>query len=224
MAWWSRFDPERDFETRFTPLLVSLLIYIFGILPVVEAGRTRTLVTTIVFSVLTLSGALAISNSRKTLNRAAVFAGILIAVDWWRYFHRSRLTILVSFIVVAMAILIAIYFVLRRVSAAKRVTAQTIQGAICGYLLLVVWWSYLYFLIGLSGSHAFEGLGAGNVESSIDYLYFSFVTMTTLGFGDISPVTEIARSLVSLQALVGQFYMAILVARLVAIQIHDSER
>jgi len=218
MRKWSEIDPDLASETRFTPLLVSLVIYIFGVLPFVDPGDGRNLAVNVVCSILLASGVLAVAKTKKARVRTTLVVVGLLALNWWQFFHHSRLVVMITLVLMGIAIFGGIFLVLRQVLRARKVSFQTLQGAICSYLLLVVWWSFLYFLIGLFDENAFRGLVSDSGDASIDYLYFSFVTMTTLGYGDISPISEGARSLVNMQALTGQFYMAILVARLVAIQ------
>ena len=92
-----------------------------------------------------------------------------------------------------------------------------ILGAICLYLLMGLIWAVFYTLVQLTFSDAFHNINSSNEWFTLfpDFIYFSFVTLTTLGFGDISPNLPLARFLVYLEAVVGQFYLAILVASLV---------
>jgi len=92
-----------------------------------------------------------------------------------------------------------------------------ILGAICLYLLMGLIWAVFYTLVQLTFSGGFNNISNSNEWFTLfpDFIYFSFVTLTTLGFGDISPNLPLARFLVYLEAIVGQFYLAILVASLV---------
>ena len=92
-----------------------------------------------------------------------------------------------------------------------------ILGAICLYLLMGLIWAVFYTIIQLTFLDGFNNISNDNAWYSLfpDFIYFSFVTLTTLGFGDISPNLPLARFLVYLEAIVGQFYLAILVASLV---------
>mgnify|MGYP003856957101 FL=1 len=98
-----------------------------------------------------------------------------------------------------------------------KIDGNKILGAICLYLLLGLIWAVLYTLLQLDFSNSFQTMQQNKEWFMLfpDFVYFSFVTMTTLGFGDISPNLPVARFLVYLEAIVGQFYMAILVASLV---------
>lgn len=124
----------------------------------------------------------------------------------------------------------------------QRVTVDTIFASLCVYLLLATFWMYVYSLVDLKEPGAFsysqlENLvdeqTAGELHPRIMRLgappagiefYFSVVTMTTLGYDDIVPVSPTARSMASLQAVVGQLYLAVLVARLVGLHVAESVR
>ena len=100
------------------------------------------------------------------------------------------------------------------------IDAHKIVGAICIYLLLGLIWALLYLFIAQSVPDAFNGLEQLVwYDNFADVAYFSFVTLTTLGYGDISPIVPIARFLVYMEAIVGVFYMAILVASLIGIRV-----
>jgi voltage-gated potassium channel Kch len=98
------------------------------------------------------------------------------------------------------------------------VTRRRIEGAIAAYVLLGVTWAQAYEMVALAHAGAF----AGRVDDTggfTGWLYYSFVTLTTVGYGDIVPVHPIARSLAVLEALTGQLYPAILLARLVSLEV-----
>ena len=103
-----------------------------------------------------------------------------------------------------------------RVLSPGAVTADRLVGSAVVYLLLGLVWSMLFALQEVLQPGSFAGLDRG-VYQGDELLYFSFVTLTTLGYGDISPLTPITRTTVWLEAVVGQLYLAILVARLVGI-------
>ena len=95
-----------------------------------------------------------------------------------------------------------------------------IVGAICIYLLIGLIWALMYLFIAQSVPGAFNGMEQVVwYENFADGAYYSFVTLTTLGYGDISPVAPVARFLVYMEAIVGVFYMAILVASLIGMRV-----
>ena len=104
------------------------------------------------------------------------------------------------------------------------VTMHRIEGAIAAYLLLGITWASAYHFMRLLDPGAFTGAGMGAGTGAASFMYFSFVTLTTVGYGDVAPVHEVARSLAILEALTGQLYPAILLARLVSLEVVDRQR
>lgn len=106
----------------------------------------------------------------------------------------------------------------RQVLFTGPIDANKIVGAICIYLLMGLIWALSYLLIAQAIPDAFNGLEQLPwYKNFADVAYYSYVTLTTLGYGDISPVAPVARFLVYMEAIVGVFYMAILVASLIGI-------
>jgi voltage-gated potassium channel Kch len=106
--------------------------------------------------------------------------------------------------------------VLAQTFRAGPVNVHRIQGAVAAYLLLGLAWTLAYELVAFRAAGAFSGTGLGGAERP-DFIYFSFVTLTTVGYGDVTPVDPVARSLAVAEALTGQLYPAILLARLVSL-------
>ncbi|MBI2739615.1 MAG: two pore domain potassium channel family protein [Rhodospirillales bacterium] len=114
--------------------------------------------------------------------------------------------------------LVIIWTVARAVFEPGRITYHRIVGAILLYLTFGLLFVALYTLVGAHSPKAFSGLTVGmRVSLPSDLVYFSFVTLTTSGYGDIVPVDPIARSLSNLEAIIGQLYPATLLARLVSL-------
>jgi hypothetical protein len=104
------------------------------------------------------------------------------------------------------------------------ITRQRVQGSITIYLLLGLIWAEAYTLAAHLDSEAFTGnLGAGQNALSARLTYFSFVTLTTVGYGDILPTNLVTRTLANVEGLIGQLFPAILIARLVSMEIAARE-
>lgn len=111
-----------------------------------------------------------------------------------------------------LALLYVVWRGLVRLVTRTSVTADMIAVAICAYLLIGLAWLSLY-----SAAHNLSPEAFGDEpQSSSDLFYFSFVTLTTLGYGDISPKLPVVRSLAIVEAIIGQMYVAVVIARLVA--------
>ena len=139
-----------------------------------------------------------------------VVLGMLLDVAGLSYLHLFILTLFYAW---------ATWLAARQVLFTGPIDANKIVGAICIYLLIGLVWTLSYLFIAQAIPGAFNGLQqAVWYENFADVAYYSFVTLTTLGYGDISPVIPVARFLVYMEAIVGVFYMAILVASLIGIR------
>lgn len=116
----------------------------------------------------------------------------------------------------------AAYNASRQVLLTQEVKANVIVGAMAIYLLLGLSWASLYALVLLLEPQAFHGIGMVNGVSDFpDLLYFSYVTLTTLGYGDITPAIPLTRTLAYLEAIAGTFYLAIVVASLIGARLRS---
>jgi voltage-gated potassium channel Kch len=112
------------------------------------------------------------------------------------------------------------------VFASGRVTFHRVQGAVVLYLNFALFFAVLYRLIEILSPDAFHRAVPGSEDHGVwaEMLYFSFTTLTTAGYGDITPVQPLARSLANLESVVGQLYPATLVARLVSLELEHRRR
>lgn len=105
----------------------------------------------------------------------------------------------------------------------KRVNINRIVGSVSLYLLLGLIWTLIYLVLLTFDANALSGIQFGNWRESFPQAaYYSFVTLTTLGYGDILPTSHLARFFAYMEAIAGVFYMAIVVASLVSIAITES--
>ncbi len=212
-------------NTNFSYLLVALLILIIG----VPIAYDLELISLPVSRVLGVSSVLAIgvSSLRGTgrLFHVSIFlavAGIVLSVlsaagDNDTLHFISQLTLFVFLI-------LATFNAMRQVAVGNDINPNRIVGAICIYLLLGVMWSIAYSVLEYLQPGSFKGLTELAMPAwNPDWIYFSFVTITTLGYGDITPLTQTARSLSFAEAIVGQFYIAVLVAGLVSAYISAKQ-
>ncbi len=142
-------------------------------------------------------------------------------LNWWSLFKLSEWLFIAGLASSLMFLIFAIFFLLRRVLLGK-VTADVLRGTICVYFMIGFAFAIMYTLIEFHNPGAFSGLegklGAfphGNYHSEM--VYFSFITLLAIGYGDIVPTGDIGQMCAVAEGLVGQFYLAILVARMVAV-------
>ncbi len=135
----------------------------------------------------------------------------------------SNLAVFLSFLLFAyLAILVVRDVAVKR----KEISPDLIYGAVCGYLLMGIAFAFAYmFLQSLDPSSFTDGKWVSEAGHSLSgFIYFSFVTLSTLGYGDILPQTLEAGSLAYSEAILGQFYLAVLVARLVGLSLSPAEQ
>ncbi|MDH3948860.1 MAG: ion channel [Gammaproteobacteria bacterium] len=113
----------------------------------------------------------------------------------------------------------------RALLTGNRIDLNMLMGSICVYILVGISWSIFYYFESVIHPGAFKGITADSGKQQFtELLYYSYVTLSTLGYGDVTPVTPIARTLAYLEALFGQFYIAILVASFVGMHIARSHK
>jgi hypothetical protein len=109
-----------------------------------------------------------------------------------------------------------LHFILR----APRVNSEVLCAGVAGYLLLGIIWMFAYILVARvhPGSFSYNvGPTPAHSLASFDAFYFSYITLSTVGYGDITPVTHVARTLAMMEAMTGTLYIAVLISRLVAL-------
>lgn len=208
-------------EWGLSAMLIFLVLALFVGAPLIAVGRTGEFLFDLFVSLLLLSGVLTVG--RKRLLMAIVFVIVLLtlAIRWTRYW-RVVLEIGVLYEVLSIASIgILTALVLMQVFRAGPITGYRIQGAVAVYLLLGLEWTNFYELVFRLWPDAFHftRFEQAAARPTHGLAYFSFVTLTTLGYGDITPLHPVARSLAVGEALVGQLYPAILIARLVSMEI-----
>ncbi|PIR26530.1 MAG: hypothetical protein COX62_08580 [Deltaproteobacteria bacterium CG_4_10_14_0_2_um_filter_43_8] len=187
-------------------------------------------VVLISFSLVLLASIISVSTNKKIFSIALLLGVVALGLDWYVFAsHRIDyflFTLFSKMAVLGFTIGIMLYKLLEDT---KEVTLNTIYGSMCVYIMLGIFWGMLF--VGVE--HLYPGsfyVQSSNLPFYIhpnnpfpypfDLFYFSFVTITTVGYGDIVPATPLTQSLSALEALLGQFYMVILVARFVGLHIH----
>ena len=213
------FKPRR----RFFILLLALLSMLFG--PVFIPDRLEGVVGPIFFTAVLVAALAAVARTTLVMVIGAVFAvigcGLLV-------FTSSRDVVALGATAAAVAILFlgfASVAILRYVLRADHVDSGVILAALCVYMLAAVICGESYVLMDLLDPGSFRYPSPSEVAGHRSVLYyFSFITVTTVGYGDISPVSALARATAATEAVVGQFYLVVLVARLVGLHTAHEAR
>lgn len=213
-------------QRRYTTLLWSLII-LFLLYPVVQRlGISRF--WSLFFVAELLFAVYSVSEGARSLKIASILVTPAILGELSFFFLESRETHWFSVISVGIFLAYVVFVIYKTSVFSKgRMTRDRVAGAIAVYLLLGLLWALAYGMIASIDPEAFKGLAAFSLEESgaqQDFLYFSFVTLTTLGYGDMSPVTPAAQTLAWFEAVFGQLYLAVTIARLVSLEVtHSAE-
>lgn len=211
---------------RHLPLLLVLCV-LFVLYPLlVEAGRVRLLRFAFV---AVLAAAVYGLVDRRTLTFWGLVLALPASIAQVVLYVAPGRSVLIAATALGLAFLaLVIAALLGSVMRSGAVTSDRIAGAISVYLLLGLAWALAYGLVGVLDSSAFGGVepaaqGAPS-EAEYGFLYYSFATLSTLGYGDVVPLSPVARSLAWTEAVTGQLFLAVLVARLVGLQIAGPAR
>lgn len=208
-----------DSDHSLAGLLLLLVVYGFFVYPLAgKDGRTDALAAWS-FSLVLLLGVMATTRHKGARFGMIVLAGTAFTSHWLHFFFREHAMHIVCALAAALFYLVLAALITARVFRSGGISVFRIFGAIAVYLLIGILWGEIYIFIYLLAPESFyfdPSTQHGEPPLS-ELIYFSFTTLTTLGFGDIVPVHPIARSMATLEALLGQLYPAVLLARLVTL-------
>jgi hypothetical protein len=212
---------------RHLALLISIL-FLFIATPVIEVFRQGVLIMNVVAVGVLVTATYALSR-RKTLFVIAVFLSGVSIVSTWLLIMTQRLEVAIfSHSCVVTLILYFSVTSLDYVLSGSRITMDKIFAAICVYLLLGYAWTFAYAIVEELDPGSFVALSntpREYVDRVLEMRHFSFMTLTTVGYGDIVPRSSAARTLAGIEAITGQIYLTVLVARLVGLHIvHGQTR
>lgn len=200
-----------------SPYLLASLGLLILVSPFFEGTRISEFAVDVLYTLVLLTAVHAASDNRRIRIVAFASAALAILLMWVNAADPSSLGR-----VVGMSLFVAVNFaviglVLRRVVQAPTVTTEILCAGIALYLLVGVTWALTYIVMDTINPGAFADLSPTVAKGWTDFLYFSFATLTTLGYGDISPDLPFARIWAVTEAVTGVLYIAILVARMVSL-------
>jgi hypothetical protein len=210
MSGWVRF--------KYRVLLATLLLFIV-LMPIAREVVEGVLLFHIFVTAVFVAGIRAVFADRRARITAIVLAIPAVVGAWTSYvlpWPSANIVSVVVHLAAASFGFLVVVVLLREVYREPIVTADEIAGVCCGYLLIAIAFGHLYCLIAALQPAAFHGVSdvAGDRQHFV-LTYFSLITLTTVGYGDIMPTAGPARALAAIEAVMGQLYIAILVAELV---------
>ncbi len=215
---------------KFIYLLISLLL-LFLMNPLVGQLVSARILMHILFSIFLICTIYAVRQKERVRIIALILLLPALFGTWFGYvadhaaFHLTAMSSSILFLGFTGTLIVSDVF------KEEDVTVDTISGAVCVYLFIGLTWAELYSLIEFFEPGSFtirkyllQTSGYQPERQTPLFLYYSFVTLTTLGYGDITPLTPPARAFSYVEAVLGQIFMAVMIARLVGLHIVHSRR
>jgi len=213
-------------KNNFAFLAVALILLLFGLALSQEFGIVlgqiaveTALIAALAAGVWSMRG-----DHRWHTTRLSLLAAVLLlfAVRLW-VTHAGLDLVWLGFVIVYLVL--TTWSAMRLVLFSGPVDWNKIIGSFCIYLLLGIVWATLYMMLAAYRPGAFNGLPASSLHETFpNLLYFSFITLTTVGYGDITPISPLASFLAFMEAIIGQFYLTVLVASLVGSALSNRQK
>jgi hypothetical protein len=210
-------DVRSWYKSRFIYLIVAIISLIV-VVPFLDGYVRIRILADLFFTVIFLAAIFSISQKKRLMA-----LGVIVSL-WVTYFVANDTVFIVGRIFGILFFGFAIVQILQFIFRAKDVTKDVIFAAIVVYLLIAMMWSFIYGLLEVLQPGSFSIPDAHIHQSRRLFMYFSFVTITTLGYGDITPLAERATSFAILEAFIGQIYLVVVVAWLVGMYVSRKSK
>jgi hypothetical protein len=203
---------------------VAFLTLTTIVLPVVKLSQLGRLALSLMFALTLIFGAYTTIRHRIVIYVVTALTVATFVVGSIAEMHPSEALAALDTALKLACLVTLLSVTLERTLRPGKVTVYRVVGGIAGYLLIGLTWAYAYQLLEqrVPGAiHCGAEVAASSYRQQSDLIYFSFVTLTTVGYGDVQPVHPVARSLAVAEALVGQLYIAILITSLVGMALQS---
>ncbi len=209
------------FKSRYFYLLVSLILFLL-INPFLTASHLSNFILLIFFTLIMIFSVRSVSH-QILLNIITVGFACLcfLSYGYIVWIGESQVAYIIHFSLTVIFLTIILLSVIVSVAKQRVITVNTLFGAICGYLLIGFTWSFIFLLIDSIDPTSFSiHIEHESIRAHIDhFIYYSYVTLTTIGYGDILALKSVARNFSWLEAAVGQIYLAVWISQLVGLRI-----
>lgn len=212
-------EPRFGFAFLLFCLIASLLVPAYFENQIMGGVALRGMLTLILLSSLYL-----IANHIRELQLGIGLAIPTLLTNWWTGLVSPPWDVYIASVFYIVFLCYISIFIFRFLFETEQISLNMIFSAICLYMYIGLIWTFIYLVTEISrpGSFSFPTELPGDPESLVHSLrssfsYFSYVTLSTLGYGDVTPVTKFARAWAILETVTGQFFLAFVVARLVGL-------
>ena len=215
-----RLYSEQAVKNKYAHLLVGM-IAIFLAAPFLNNLNIKFPVIDFMFLMIIILTLRVLNLKRYVFTVTIVLAALSFSLDFLInlgvFADTNNMVAIVTILSYGFFMGIALLLLIKNIFSEQCISGDTIKGGMSIYILMGFWWAMVYFAIELFDPNAF--LNTIGVRGPIDFLFFSFTTLTTVGYGDTVPKNDIAKVLVSLEAVTGVLYVAIFIARLISLHV-----
>ena len=195
------------------------LVLLFIAAPFADQFENGPMLESGLLTAVLISAVLAVGRRRRVFWLAVLMMTPTVISKWFNHFWPDAVSPVWFLTSILFFIIFIIFQLMRFILLAPRVNSEILCAGISTYLLLGLLWAFSYMLVAqlVPGAFFFDGRIEGAQEmTSFTSVYFSFITLSTVGYGDITPVASVARMLAAAEAMTGTLFMALLISRLVS--------
>lgn len=205
-------------ESGLSGMLILLFVMHFFLIPMFGSYSSFLVILNIFWMLFLMAGIFALSKSKKQAFLISIVPILFSVFGWVSAFNPTPFTILMDFILSIAAFSLLIVLVLIKVFEPGPITSYRVIGSVVVYMLMANIWAiaYQFFYQHIQGSFQVTLPAFDSNSLDANFMYFSYITITTTGFGEIVPLHPMARALVQIEAFIGVLYPVILIGRLVS--------
>jgi len=205
-------------------ILLCLILGLLLLVPILQRFVAMRIFLDIFLSAIFISMVCTVGSKKGHVIAALVLAIVMVTLLWLSHFYSSKGIAAICMITGMLFIAVVITSILAFMFKSAAVNSEIIYAAILLYLLAALMWAFGYTFLELIDPTSFN-IDLNRLESYVLlFQYYSFVTITTLGYGDVTPVSEVAKAFSVLEAVVGQLYLVVVVAWLVGMYVSQRSK
>ena len=194
-------------KSRFIYIIFAIILVLLVNPFIRPLGLIGHLFSTLILSMIPLASAYTLTEDRKKAIIILLIAAPFVILEGLNVFFTNRLLLVVAYSFGTILYFYIVVLLVIKLLSIRVITADLIFCAISIYLLIGIMWAGIYRVL--------EGISPGSFSETTDLLYFSFVTLTTVGFGDVAPLSPLSRRLAVFEAAMGNVYVAVIIAMIV---------
>ena len=194
-------------KSRFIYIIFAIILVLLVNPFIRPLGLIGHLFSTLILSLIPLASAYTLTEDRKKAIIVLLIAAPFVILEGLNVFFTNRPLMVVAYSFGTILYFYIIVLLVIKLLSIRVITADLIFCAISIYLLIGIMWAGIYRVL--------EGISPGSFSETTDLLYFSFVTLTTVGFGDVAPLSSLSRRLAVFEAAMGNVYVAVIIAMIV---------